>query len=282
VGTGSQGFPPGDNTGPLRQREAELLAEVTRVRAMVRQCEVDAQHSSDRAAAAELRHGREIDAERAETRLARADAEELRHRLRNTLAIVQAIANATFRFAKPVDAPAAFNARLEALVQAQDILFQSSSIGTNLSSLIKGVLAPYFQPGRNLVRVRGPEVHLSQKPALALALAMHELATNAAKYGALSNEDGYVEITWTWASVSQGKELRLRWHERNGPLVVAPSRKGFGSRLIERNLAAEFNGTVELEFPPNGLVCTICAHLAEIHWPSLVSGRVEVETFLPQ
>ena len=79
------------------------------------------------------------------------------------------------------------------------------------------------------------------------------------KYGALSNDEGYIEIAWTLAPHRQGREFRLRWRERNGPPVLPPRRTGFGTRLIQRNLAAEFDGEVELEYPPNGVECTICA-----------------------
>jgi two-component sensor histidine kinase len=250
----------------LRHREATLIAELTRLRAQLRQAGVDAQRSSNEASAVERRHTQDIAAERAETHAARAEADELRHRVKNTLAVVQAIANATLRAETPLEeARAAFNARLEALAHAQDILFESSWINVDLKSIIEGILAPYMETDRNRVRARGPDINLGEKPALALALAFHELATNAAKYGALSNDDGYVEIAWTLAPVTEGEELRLRWHERNGPPVAPPTRKGFGSRLVERNLADEFNGTVQLEFQPEGLTCTICAPAQEVH-----------------
>jgi two-component sensor histidine kinase len=88
---------------------------------------------------------------------------------------------------------------------------------------------------------------------------LHELGTDAAKYGALSNDDGYIEIAWTVAPHARGREFRLRWRERNGPPVLPPSGTGFSTRLIQVNLAAEFVGDVELEYHPNGMECTICA-----------------------
>jgi two-component sensor histidine kinase len=109
-----------------------------------------------------------------------------------------------------------------------------------------------MRPSLRRIRAKGPDVILGAKPALALGLALHELGTNAAKYGALSNE-GYVEIAWTLASAPQGRQFRLCWHERNGPPVLTPSRTGFGSRLIQTNLAAELDGVVKLEHPPEGL-----------------------------
>jgi two-component sensor histidine kinase len=247
-----------DEDEELPHRKTELIAEINRLRALLRQAGIDAQRSSNETAATERRHARNMEAERAETRAARVDADESRHRLKNTLAVVRAIANATFRPDTPLDeARHAFNARLEALAQAHDMLFESSWTGANLMSVIEGSLGPYIQSSPHRVRARGPDIDLGAKPALALALAFHELATNAAKYGALSNDAGYVEIAWTLVAV--------RWHERNGPTVVPPSRKGFGSRLIEANLAAEFNGSVELEFRPAGLACTICALAQQLH-----------------
>src|SRR5262245_29781731 len=161
------------------------------LRAQLRKAGVDAQRSLDEAAATELRHGREMEAERAETRLARANADEMRHRLKNTLAIVQAIANATFRPGTPFElALDAFSARLEAIAHAHDILFESSWISANLRSVIEGILAAYAQSSPNRIRARGPDIDLSAKPALALALALHELATNAAKYGCIVEPTG--------------------------------------------------------------------------------------------
>jgi two-component system, chemotaxis family, CheB/CheR fusion protein len=126
-----------------------------------------------------------------------------------------------------------------------------------LRTIIDGILAPYAKSGRNQIRAKGPEISLGTKPALALELALHELGTNAAKYGALSNDEGYVEIAWTLASRPQAREFRLRWRERNGPPVSPPSRTGFGTRLIKTNLAAEFKGEVELEYRSDGVECTI-------------------------
>jgi two-component sensor histidine kinase len=157
------------------------------------------------------------------------------------------------------DARSAFNSRLEALAHAHDILFRSNWARANLGTIIDGILAPYARRGRNRIRAKGPDVSLAAKPALALGLALHEVGTNAAKYGALSNDEGCIEIAWTVAPHAQGREFRLRWRERNGPPVLPPSRTGFGTRLIQRNLAAEFDGEVELEYQPNGVECTICA-----------------------
>jgi PAS domain S-box-containing protein len=182
---------------------------------------------------------------------------ELNHRVKNTLAVVQALAWQTFRGAPDVAAAqAAFEARLAALSAAHDLLTRQNWEAASLADIAAtsaGHAGAY--PGRILVS--GPPVELAPKPAVSVAMALHELSTNAIKYGALSNADGRVEIEWTVA----GERLRLEWRERGGPAVSAPSRKGFGLRLIERGLAAELDGEVKLTFDSEGLTCTIDAPL---------------------
>ena len=250
----------GNDKRDRQNREADLVREVDRLRLLLKQAGIDAEQSLRETEASERRHVHDVTEERARTESARADADEIRHRLKNTLAVVQAIANATLGLDVPMeDARAAFSSRLEALAHAHDILFRSNWARANLRTIIEGILAPYAAHGQNRIRAKGPEISLGAKPALALGLALHELGTNAAKYGALSNDEGYIEIAWTLAPHRQGREFRLRWRERNGPPVLPPTRTGFGTRLIQRNLAAEFDGEVELEYPPNGVECTIYA-----------------------
>jgi two-component sensor histidine kinase len=110
------------------------------------------------------------------------------------------------------------------------------------------------------LRIRGSRVRLSPQAALSLALILHELATNAVKYGALSNEHGYVDLVWTVTKDTPAC-LALRWSEHGGPKVVEPKRKGFGSRLITRGLPGDIGGDVTLNYEPNGVVCTITAPL---------------------
>jgi two-component system, chemotaxis family, CheB/CheR fusion protein len=241
-------------------REEELVREVDRLRLLLRQAGIDAEQSLRETEASERRHVRDVTEERARTQSARADVDEIRHRLKNTLAVVQAIANATLDPDVPMeDARAAFNSRLEALARAHDILFQSNWASADLRTIIDGILAPYARRGQNRIRAKGPDVTLGAKPALAFALALQELGTNASKYGALSNDEGYIEIAWTLVPRLKGREFRLRWRERNGPPVLPPSHTGLGTRLIQRNLAAEFGGEVELAFQRDGVQCTICA-----------------------
>jgi two-component sensor histidine kinase len=243
-----------------RQNRETDAREIDRLRVLLKQAGIDAEQSLREIEASERRRVHDVTEERARTHAARADTDEIRHRLKNTLAVVQAIANATLAPDVAMeDARAAFNSRLEALSRARDILFQSNWARADLRTIIDGILAPYANSRRNRIRAKGPEVSLGTKPALALGLALNELGTNAVKYGALSNDEGYIEIAWTLASRPQGQEFRLRWRERNGPPVSPPSRTGFGTQLIKRNLAAEFKGEVELEFQPRGVECTICA-----------------------
>jgi two-component sensor histidine kinase len=250
----------GNDKRDRQDREADLVREINRLRFLLKRAGIDAEQSLRETKASDRQHVRDVAEERARTEAARADVDEIRHRLKNTLAVVQAIANATLATGVPIeDARAAFNSRLEALARAHDVLFRSNWARANLGNIIEGILAPYARRGRNRIRAKGPEISLGAKPALALGLALHELGTNAAKYGALSNDEGYIEIAWTLAPDPQGREFRLRWCERNGPPVLPPRRTGFGTRLIQRNLAAEFEGEVELEYKPDGVGCTIYA-----------------------
>jgi len=250
----------GNDKRDRQNGEADLVREVDRLRFLLKQAGIDAEQSSLETKAGERRHVRDVAEERARTEAAHDNVDELRHRLKNTLAVVQAIANATLGLDVPrEDARAAFSSRLEALARAHEILFQSNWARANLRTIIDGILAPFARSGWNRIRAKGPEVSLGARPALALGLAINELGTNAAKYGALSNDEGYIEIAWTLAPRPQGPEFRLRWRERNGPPVLPPSRTGFGTLLIQRNLAAEFKGEVELEYHPNGVECTIYA-----------------------
>jgi two-component sensor histidine kinase len=135
----------------------------------------------------------------------------------------------------------------------QDMLFERNWTDAKLSSLVDDVVAPHVGRSSKRIRARGPDIDIGPKFAIALALGLNELVTNAMKYGALSNDAGYVEIAWTEAT-----EVRLRWHERQGPSVAPPSSKGFGSQLIADSMATQFNGKVEFEFKPDGLICTMC------------------------
>jgi PAS domain S-box-containing protein len=188
---------------------------------------------------------------------------ELNHRVKNTLATVQSIASQTLRNAPTMrDAKEALEGRLIALARAHDVLTRESWEGAELKEIVGQALAPYGSLGENRLHVSGPEIRLPPRIALALAMALQELATNAVKYGALANATGEIRITWNVEPAQPSPRLHLRWEESGGPPVQAPSRRGFGSRLIERSLSQELNGIARIEFRPTGIVCTVDAPLA--------------------
>ncbi|CAO4178702.1 Blue-light-activated histidine kinase [Methylorubrum populi] len=193
---------------------------------------------------------------------------ELQHRIKNTLALVQAIASQTLRNATDLEAAReAFSARLISLGRAHDILTRSSWTEAPIAEVVDGALAVH-RAAATRIRVGGPSVLLAAKPALALALALHELATNATKYGALSNESGSVDLRWHVVQEGGMSRFRLTWTEQGGPpILMQPARRGFGSRLIERSFAAEVGGEVELVYAPTGLICRLEASLASMQEP---------------
>jgi PAS domain S-box-containing protein len=205
---------------------------------------------------------------RAETELAEASqrqqmlAAELQHRIKNTLAMVSAIANQTMRGNDVEAARKAFTARMITLGHAHDVLAKTSWSSAPIRQVIEGALAPH-RTNEDRFEVSGPELLLQPKPALALALAVHELATNAAKFGALSKDGGRVRVKWS-TNLNDGMPgFDFEWTETGGPPVVAPepSQKGFGTRLIERMLKNDVGGDVVLNFAPAGVACEIRAPL---------------------
>jgi two-component sensor histidine kinase len=181
---------------------------------------------------------------------------ELNHRVKNTLAIIQSIAHQSFRpGVDPAAARTDFESRLAALSAAHDLLTKANWEGASLRRVVADALAAAAQPAR--ISTSGPDLALAPKTAVSLAMALHELSTNALKYGALSNDGGFVTVGWS----TDGGRLRLEWRETGGPPVTRPTRRGFGSRMIERGLAAELAGTVTIDYAPSGLVCTVDAPL---------------------
>jgi two-component sensor histidine kinase len=185
---------------------------------------------------------------------------ELNHRVKNTLTMVQAIASQTF---KGVDtgARADFEQRLLTLSNVHSLLTDESWDGAELHAVIRASLRPHLGGARERLSYLGPDLRLRPKGAVALSMALHELGTNALKYGALSAESGSVSLTWT----ADNGRFRLHWQERDGPKVSPPSHTGFGSRMIERGLSAELQGEVRIDFRADGVVCTIDAPLDAIH-----------------
>jgi two-component sensor histidine kinase len=181
---------------------------------------------------------------------------ELNHRVKNTLATVQAIVSQTLR--STPDPDAAFErvqARLMALSNTHNLLNATSWTGATLSDVLGAELSPYRAQGERVL-LRGEPVELDARTALAFGLIAHELVTNAAKYGSLSVPEGRLEISWRVTGEEGGRQVELSWREKNGPAVSEPSRKGFGSRLVERSIR-DLRGTAEIDYAPTGLVCRL-------------------------
>ena len=196
-------------------------------------------------------------------RIARAEAlhglliDELNHRVKNTLATVQSVAWQTFRgVAEPAEARNKLDARLAAFGRTHDILSEQKWESADLREVVDGVLEPYRAKEGQRLHACGPEVRLTPRSAVMFSMALHELATNAAKYGALSNGSGEIFIDWS-VTDGKGKQVRLDWREAGGPPVGPVRQKGFGSALIERGFAAQVDGRVTLDFPPTGVRCTL-------------------------
>jgi two-component sensor histidine kinase/integral membrane sensor domain MASE1 len=198
---------------------------------------------------------------------------ELNHRVKNTLATVQSLAAQTRRAGKnPRESYESFTERLMALSRAHDVLTRQRWEGADLKEIATGAVQPFDLDGRRF-KLKGPSVWLEPHTALALAMACHELSTNAVKYGALSVPQGRVSLGWSVkADGDDGLALDLVWSESGGPAVKRPTRKGFGSRLLERGLAAELNGEVAVDYRPSGLVCRMTARVPRIEGGAMVAA----------
>jgi PAS domain S-box-containing protein len=183
---------------------------------------------------------------------------EAAHRMKNTLAIVEAIIAQTLKHTTSLEeGRQSISNRLHALARAQDILTAAEGTAADIIDVVDGALTPH-DPGSSRIKFSGPSYELSAAQSLELSLAIHELATNAAKYGALSGDIGNVEINWT---VSPTGEFALEWTERSGPAVSPPTTTGFGSKLIQKLVAPYFQGTASHEFEPDGVRFTLNGRL---------------------
>jgi PAS domain S-box-containing protein len=186
---------------------------------------------------------------------------ELNHRVKNTLATVQSIASQTLRNAGSAEeARSALEARLLALSRAHDVLTQENWGSADLTDIVSEAMAPFRHHREKRLHMKGPQVRVSPRMALAVAMSLQELATNATKYGALANATGTVRIEWEVIGTKVPR-LHLVWREEGGPPVEIPRRRGFGTRLIERSLAQDLDGRAEIAFDPAGIVCTVDAPL---------------------
>jgi two-component sensor histidine kinase len=182
---------------------------------------------------------------------------ELKHRVKNTIAVISAIAGQTLR-GKGKDADLdAFNARLAAFGRAHDILTSTNHTSAPIKDVVKDALLPHHT-GAERIEFAGPHIMLGSQQAVSLSLAIHELATNAAKYGALSGVVGKIDINWSKVGAKDAK-FEFVCMERAGPPVRKPEKSGFGSQLIRRVLAADFGGKAELSYDSEGVVCRLSA-----------------------
>jgi two-component sensor histidine kinase len=193
---------------------------------------------------------------------------ELTHRSKNLLAVIQAMARQTARHAGSVESfLTQFGARLQALAASHDLLVRESWYGASLGELVRSQLGGYLEGSANQVSIEGPSIALKPEAAQNLGLALHELAVNAAEFGALSVPSGHVSITWNQRDGGNGNSVELSWQERLGPKVKIRRRKGFGSMVIERNLVRALDAEVNLDFDPSGLRCHIVIPASQILAP---------------
>jgi len=183
--------------------------------------------------------------------------DELNHRVKNTLATVQTIVSQSLRGTADAETRKIIDARLVALARTHNLLARESWTRVSLRQLLVQEFEPYRVDQDTRFTADGPDFHLSAKAGLALGLAFHELATNAAKYGALSAATGQVRVAWTLVTGNNPHALRLEWVETGGPPVRMPKKNGFGSIAIQRGLEYELDGKVDVAYRPSGLVVTL-------------------------
>lgn len=184
---------------------------------------------------------------------------ELDHRVKNTLAIIMSLASQTLGSAAPTD-QTAFMGRLQALAAAHDLLTMARWDSVSLATLVEATIGPFARAGA--LDAGGPAIALQPKAVLSIAIALHELATNAAKYGALSVEGGRVEVTWD--VIGAASRFRMSWREADGPPVAPPTRRGFGTTLLERCIPYDLDGEVTLAYPPTGVRADIAIPVATL------------------
>ena len=189
---------------------------------------------------------------------------EMAHRMKNTLAMVQAIVGQTLRrTGNTKDAIQSINQRLAALGHAHTALTRTRWGNASIIEVIEGATAAHCA-GVGRISMNGPKMDLGAKAVLAITLALHELCTNAAKYGALSNDTGTVTIDWSVTGGAADSRFRLNWIERGGPPVSQPEKKGFGSRLIADSIGADLRGEAKLAFDPQGVTWVLDAPLTAV------------------
>ena len=248
---------PGASIDPLARsaHEVELSAENDSLRVLLEQAGIDAKLLLEQAG---------IDAKEREAadKLQKLILGELHHRIKNTLATVSAIASQSFRAATSIEhGQQAMEGRLVALGRAHDLLMQISWSNASLTHTLSGATEPYDSLGARRFHFNGPDIRITSGAVIALAMTLNELCTNTTKFGALSTAAGRVEISWTIDDEKQ--RLRLTWIERGGPPVQRPTRRSFGTRMME-SLGQQLNGQVQLTYDPSGFVYFLDVPLSSI------------------
>jgi two-component sensor histidine kinase/CheY-like chemotaxis protein len=235
--------------------EALLSAENDSLRVLLEQAEIDAKTLLAQAG---------IDAKEREAadKLQKLILGELHHRIKNTLATVSAIASQSFRTATSIEhGQQAMEGRLVALGRAHDLLMQISWSNASLTHTLSGATEPYDTHGARRFHFNGPDIRITSGAVIALAMTFNELCTNTIKFGALSTPVGRVEIAWTMDD--ENRRLRLTWTERGGPAVRPPTRRSFGTRMME-SLGQQLSGQVRLSYDPSGFVYALDVPLGSI------------------
>jgi PAS domain S-box-containing protein len=179
---------------------------------------------------------------------------ELNHRVKNMLAVVAGIAHQTARVSTSIDAfGASFSGRLEALARAQEMLTAGDWEGTDLGEVADVLIGPFAAGSDARVSFGGPPVELTAKQVVSVSMVLHELISNAAKYGALAHPAGHVALSWSWSEASGEGRVRMRWKESGLSGVGPPTRKGFGLKMIGLSAGHELGGTADVEWQPDGV-----------------------------
>jgi two-component sensor histidine kinase/CheY-like chemotaxis protein len=236
-------------------QEAVLSAENDSLRVLLEQAGIDAKLLLEQAG---------IDAKEREAadKLQKLILGELHHRIKNTLATVSAIASQSFRASTSIEqGQRAMEGRLVALARAHDLLMQNSWSNAGLVDILSGATEPYDSQGARRFHFNGPNLRITSGAVIALAMTLNELCTNTTKFGALSTAAGRIDLSWT--IVEEKQRLRLTWTERGGPPVQRPTRRSFGTRMME-SLGQQLNGQVQLTYEPSGFVYVLDVPLSSI------------------
>ena len=240
---------------PRSAQEAALSAENDSLRLLLEQADIDAK-------ALLAQSGIDAEERDAADKLQKLIVGELHHRIKNNLATVSAIASQSFRTTTSIEhGQKAMEGRLLALSRAHDLLMQVSWSNASLTRTVSGATEPFDNQGNRRFHFNGPDIKVASSAVIALAMTLNELCTNTTKFGALSNPAGSVEVTWT---IDENKQrLCLTWTERGGPPVQPPTRRSFGTRMME-SLGQQLNGEVQLSYAPSGFVYSLDVPLSSI------------------